>query len=95
MRRLAIPLILITALLITAVGTTFVSLATANPYAPLHLPKITINSNGSVSPENNSYITKTGNTYTLTADIIREFSIEIQCSNIVFDGAGHLVGCCS
>lgn len=91
MRRLATTLFLITALLITTAGTTFVSLVTANPYAPLHLPKITINSNGSVSPENNSYITKTGNTYTLTADIIREYSIEIQCSNIVFDGAGHVV----
>ena len=82
---------LITALLVTAAaGTVFVNLATANPYAPLHLPKITITNSGSISPET-SYINKTGNIYTLTADIIQEYSIEIQCSNIVFDGAGHLV----
>ena len=89
MRKTAIALI--TALLVaSAAGTVFVRLATANPYAPLHLPKITITSNGNISPET-SYINKTGNIYTLTADIIQEYSIEIQCSNIVFDGAGHLV----
>jgi nitrous oxidase accessory protein NosD len=77
-------------LLSSVVGTCLVDLVKANPIAPLHLPQITINSDGSISPAN-SYIYRTGNTYTLTADIVEEYSIEIRCSNIVFDGMGHMI----
>ena len=77
-------------LLSTVSALAFVGLATANPYAPLHLPQITINSDGSVSPET-SYISRTGNIYTLTSDVIQEYSIGLLCSNIVFDGAGHVI----
>ncbi|MCL5876462.1 MAG: hypothetical protein M1540_01460 [Candidatus Bathyarchaeota archaeon] len=71
-------------------GLILVENAEANPYTQLHLPKITINNDGSVTPQT-SYINRTGNTYTLTADIILEYSVEILCSNIVFDGADHVV----
>lgn len=57
---------------------------------PVYLPKITINSNGSVTPEI-GYISRSGNVYTLTDDVIDEYSIDILCSNIVFDGAGHMI----
>jgi len=62
----------------------------ANPYAPLHLPKITINSDGSITPQTD-YITRVGSTYTLTRDMLHEYTVEILCSNIVFDGAAHII----
>lgn len=68
----------------------FVDYATANPIAPLHLPKIIIKSNGTVTPET-GYINRAGSDYTLTADITREYSVWIERSNIVFDGAGHTI----
>jgi parallel beta-helix repeat protein len=68
----------------------FVDYATANPIAPLHLPEIIINSNGTVTPET-GYINRAGNVYTLTADITKEYSVWIKRSNIVFDGAGHTI----
>ena len=67
-----------------------VDLANANPYTPLFLPKITINSDGSITPQTN-YIIRSGNTYTLTDDIIQQYSLLISASNIVFDGAGHTI----
>jgi len=70
----------------------FVGSATADPIPRTYLPVITIYGNGSVTPET-GYISRVGNVYTLTADIIDEYSIEIYCSNIVFDGAGHTIDC--
>jgi hypothetical protein len=58
--------------------------------ARLHLPKIIINSNGAVTPET-GYIQRAGNVYTLTANITQEYSVQIERSNIVFDGAGHTI----
>jgi len=68
----------------------FVDYANANPIAPLHLPEIIINSNGTVTPET-GYIQRTGNVYTLTTNITQEYSVQIERSNIVFDGAGHTI----
>jgi len=69
----------------------FVDYATANfMIAPLNLPKIIINSNGTVTPET-GYIQRAGNVYTLTANITQEYSVQIERSNIVFDGAGHTI----
>jgi hypothetical protein len=51
------------------------------------VPIISINSDGSITPETD-LISRNGNTYTLTADI-DEYEISIGCSNIVLDGAGH------
>ena len=91
MRKAALVLALISALLLSAVGGTLaVRLGKANPVLPTYIPKITIKSDGSVNPETN-YINRTGNTYTLTANLIDEYPIEILCSNIVFDGAGHCI----
>lgn len=64
--------------------------ANANPIAPLHLPTITINEDGRITPET-SYLNRTGNIYTLTADLKQQYSIEIKCNNIIFDGGGHLI----
>ena len=87
MRKTAATITLITALLITtAAWAILVNFVAANPVVPVYLPKITIDSDGSITPETN-YITRSGNVYTLTADIIEEYSINILCSNIVFDGA--------
>ncbi len=69
----------------------FVDYATANfMFARLHLPAIIINSNGTVTPET-GYIQRAGNVYTLTANITQEYSVRIERSNIVFDGAGHTI----
>jgi len=68
----------------------FVDYANANPIAPLHLPEIIINRNGTVTPET-GYIQRTGKIYTLTANITQEYSVQIERSNIVFDGAGHTI----
>jgi pectate lyase len=56
----------------------------------LHLPKIIINSNGTVTPET-GYIQRTGNVYTLTANITQEYAVQIERSNIILDGAGHTI----
>ncbi|MFZ7137373.1 MAG: right-handed parallel beta-helix repeat-containing protein [archaeon] len=50
---------------------------------------IYIQSNGNVQPET-SLIEKTGNVYRLTADVVH-YTIEIQCDNIVLDGAGYTI----
>jgi hypothetical protein len=64
-----------------------------------YMPEIYIKSDGSITgylelqseefqpPE---YINRTGNVYTLTADI-EGYSVRIDASNIVFDGAGHTI----
>ncbi len=69
----------------------FVNYATANfMVTRLHLPEIIINSNGTVTPET-GYIHRAGNVYTLTTNITQEYSVQIERSNIVFDGAGHTI----
>jgi len=78
----------IMALLLSATGLTLVSLATANFI--VYLPTIVINSDGSVEPETD-FIAKTGNTYTLTANLSHNYAVGIQCSNIIFGGAGHII----
>jgi hypothetical protein len=78
----------IMALLLSATGLMLVNLATANPI--VYLPTIGIKSDGSVEPETD-FIDKTGNTYTLTANLSHNYAVGIQCSNIIFDGAGHII----
>jgi hypothetical protein len=72
-----------------AAGFLLADLATANIVPPVILPAITINSDGSISPQT-ELISRNGNTYALTADI-QEYPIVIACSNIIFDGAGHTI----
>ena len=91
MRKTAVAVTLVSALLVSALaGAILVNLGTADPFMPEPLSKITINSDGSVTPETD-YISRGENVYTLTSDIIDEYFIEILCSNIVFDGAGHTI----
>lgn len=54
------------------------------------LPSIIIQSDGSVSPQT-EYIKRDGNVYSLTADLQQKYVISINCSNIVFDGQGHII----
>lgn len=54
------------------------------------LPSIIIQSDGSVVPET-EYITREGNVYTLASDLQQTYVIAINCSNITFDGAGHII----
>ncbi len=91
MRKATLVLALISALLLSAVGGTLViRLGKANPVLPTYIPTITIKSDGTVTPETN-YINRTGNIYTLTDNLIEQYSIKILCNNIVFDGAGHCI----
>jgi hypothetical protein len=75
-------------LLFSATGLTLVGLAVANPM--WYLPTIVINSDGSVVPQT-EFIRQDGNVYTLTADLAQKYAIKIQRSNIVFNGAGHVM----
>ncbi len=85
-------------------GLLFVNLATAGPLDRQYLPELTIKSDGSIRvcqvppPHEESQafglITRTGNVYTLTADI-ENYSVRIDRSNIVFDGAGHTINALS
>jgi nitrous oxidase accessory protein NosD len=54
------------------------------------LPTITIRRDGTVEPET-EYIKQTGNTYTLTANLLRKYAVIIKCNNIVFDGGGFVI----
>lgn len=92
MRKVASTVALVSAILFSAVARAmFVDSAKANGFIPEYeyLPEITINRDGSVTPEN-SFISRVGNVYTLTADV-EGYSIRIERSNIVFDGAGHTI----
>jgi hypothetical protein len=72
-------------------GAVFVDSAKANGFVPeyKYLPEIVINSDGTVTPETN-LIKQIGLTYTLTADV-NGYAVRIERSNIVFDGAGHII----
>jgi hypothetical protein len=77
----------ISLLFLVASGAFFVDLAVTN--AAFLLPAITINSDGSISPQT-ELISRNGNNYTLTADI-QENPIVIKRSDIIFDGTGHTI----
>jgi hypothetical protein len=87
-RKVAGASFIITALLLSAMGLMLVDLATADPIP--YLPNIVIQSDGTVAPETES-IKQDGNVYTLTNDLVWNYAIKIQCSNIVFDGAGCVI----
>ena len=90
MKKKAICASLVLALLFSlAAGTLLVDLANANPIAPRSYPQITINSDGSITPPT-APINRTGNVYTLTEDILEQ-TILIYRSDIMFEGAGHII----
>ena len=88
MKRKVAGVSFIMALLLSATGLTLVNLATADPIA--FLPYITIKSDGNIEPQT-GFIRRDGNVYTLTSDLVRNYAVKIQRSNIVFDGAGHFI----
>jgi len=79
---------ILTLLFSTVAGAMLVNVTTANPMA--FLPYITIKSDGSVEPQT-EFINQEGNVYTLTSDLVRNYAVKIQRSNIVFDGAAHVI----
>jgi len=87
MKRTALALIM--ALSISAVaGIQFVFLVMANPIPPPpNLAHIYIRNDGSVDPST-APIQRVGDIYTLTYNIYN-YSIEVQCDNIIIDGAGY------
>jgi hypothetical protein len=90
MKRTALAFMLALVLLFLATtGAMVVNLAAANPFS-VPLQGIVIKSDGTVTPET-EFIKQTGSVYTLTADLSPNYTVAIQCSNIVFDGAGHAI----
>ena len=91
MKRTALALALIVALLFTAViGVQ--SITKADPYLvppPPQLPSVYIRSDGSVTPTTLP-IQKVGDLYTFTGNIFN-LTLVIQRSNIIIDGAGHIL----
>ena len=62
----------------------------ANPLPPPpDSEPITLDSNGAVTPAS-APLKQTGNLYTLTSNLLN-YSLTIQCSDITFDGAGHVL----
>jgi hypothetical protein len=79
---------LIAVLFLSALFSTQIYPANANPLPPPPDPEpITIGNDGTINPST-APISKTGNSYTLAADL-KNYSIIIECNNITFDGAGH------
>jgi parallel beta-helix repeat protein len=89
MKRTALALTLISVFLFTTiVGAQFVTFTEANFLPPLpQLPHVYIGSDGSIEPKTLP-IQKVGNIYTFTGNIFNR-TLEIQCSNIIIDGAGY------
>jgi nitrous oxidase accessory protein NosD len=84
MKRTALALTLISAILFSAVAATkFINSTTAQNYI-----EITIKADGSIDPST-APITQTGNVYTLTGNILG--SIRVEKFNIVIDGAGYTI----
>lgn len=78
-------------LLSAVVGVQLIALVHGNvfPDPGPDLPRIYIRNDGSVEPPT-APIERTGNLYKLTDNIVL-YTIEIQCDNIVIDGAGYTI----
>jgi hypothetical protein len=88
-----VVLALIVAFLFSSLAITqLADMATANPVVPEYLPVITIRDDGSIDPET-EFLTRAGNVYALTSDLIEEYTFVIECSDTVFDGAGYSINC--
>ncbi len=84
-----ISFFLIFALLSSAVTGLLIDPAKANGFPAPQTPIITIDGEGNITPQTD-LISRNGNTYILTDDI-EDYQINIECSNIVFDGDGHSI----
>jgi hypothetical protein len=74
----------------SAAGLLFVNPTSANPNYIHGLPAIIVQSDGTITPDTGQ-ITKNGTTYTMNTDITNQYVIRINCSNIIFDGKGHVL----
>jgi hypothetical protein len=92
-KKKALTLLTLTLLITTTTaGMLLIDSTAANPLCTYEqLPRININADGTITPNDTSYISRNGNTYTLTADITDQYVIFIWCNNIVFDGQGHTI----
>src|SRR5665647_187740 len=88
-KNAALSLVLIFLVLIVT-GAFCVGPAKAQFGSIQHLPQITINKDGSISPQT-AYINQTGNVYALMADINSTYFVKIECSNVIFDGMGYSI----
>ncbi|MCW4021835.1 MAG: right-handed parallel beta-helix repeat-containing protein [archaeon] len=64
-------------------------LVKANPIPSVELPRIHINSDGTIEPSTVP-ILQTGNVYTFTGNI-KNYSIEVHRNDIILDGAGYML----
>ncbi len=87
-RKALAKALILTLLFSAAAGVQLAKIAKSNPMR--FLPYITIKSDGTLEPQT-SFIKQEGNVYTLTSDLVQNFAIKIQRSNIIFDGAGHII----
>src|SRR5512135_1267353 len=82
------PTIILVLLVLTSAGMQFVRFSSANFFpVPVPSPAYIIKSDGSVDPSL-APIQRTGNTYTLTSDIVG-YTIAIERDDVVLDGAGY------
>ena len=88
------PLLPLMLLLLTSVimDTSLIGAVNANPTPPqsILMTKAYIQSNGTIEPPTLP-LEKVDNHYFLTGDIFN-YTIEIQCDNIIFDGNGYSIG---
>jgi nitrous oxidase accessory protein NosD len=88
MKKTATGLAFIMALLLSgAAAVMFVNLAEANPLPAPPILQVYIRSDGTVYPSTVP-IQRAGNIYTFMSDITNS-TIEVQCDNVVIDGAGY------
>lgn len=83
---------ILVSLLVPLLFLTFpIQLAEANPVGLFQgLPSITIQRDGSVTPQTDN-IWQEGNIYYLTQNLSQSYRLIINCSNIIFDGQGHVI----
>ena len=96
MKRKTLTLTLALFLLVSvATGLSLANFANADPkiFNRSHLPELAIKSDGTVNLDT-GHITRIGNIYTLTGDV-DGYAVVIECSNIIFDGAGHSINASS
>lgn len=75
-------------LLFLSITSCFVNLAKANDSQIYELPRIVIRDDFRIT---SGIVEQTGNVYTLTTNLVDTYVIEIQSSNIIFDGGSHLI----
>jgi parallel beta-helix repeat protein len=92
MKKQALTVALLTALLASALAATLLTNSAKANFTPAS-HAIIIRSDGEVGPDVNPFQI-TGNTYTLTADLISNatyYTLDVRCNNIMLDGGGYTI----